>query len=169
MPLTKDTILQYAAEYDRTRTASDKSVEEEMKAKLKNQRFLTREDFIKIGIWKSPRQKKRYESNRGEAVRELTALSFTATTEEARLGCLLALNGVSFPLASVILHFAFPDEYPILDFRALWSLGWELPSDYSFIFWTDYCTRLRELAKEHGVDLRTLDKALWQYSATHQK
>lgn len=69
----------------------------------------------------------------------------------------------------MILHFEFPDEYPILDFRAFWSLGWEQPSDYSFKFWTDYCARLRELAKAHGVDLHTLDKALWQYSATHQK
>ena len=69
----------------------------------------------------------------------------------------------------MILHFAFPDEYPILDVRALWSLGMEQPNDYSFQFWMDYCTRLRELSREHGVDLRTLDKALWQYSKEHQK
>src|SRR5215469_13115924 len=95
------------------------------------------------------------------------ASPFSAKTEEARIGCLLALNGVYYPVVSVLLHFAFPDEYPILDFRAMWSLGMEERNDYSFNFWIDYCTRLRELAKEYGVDMRTLDKALWQYSATH--
>lgn len=30
-------------------------------------------------------------------------------------------------VASVILHFAYPDDYMILDFRAVWSLGIRQP------------------------------------------
>ena len=36
---------------------------------------------------------------------------------------LLELRGVGVPVASALLHFAVPERYPILDFRALESLG----------------------------------------------
>ena len=36
---------------------------------------------------------------------------------------LVKLNGVGVPTGSALLHFAFPKDYPILDVRALESLG----------------------------------------------
>ncbi len=33
------------------------------------------------------------------------------------------LDGVEWPTASTILHFCGARPYPILDYRALWSLG----------------------------------------------
>jgi hypothetical protein len=169
MDLTKVNIQTYAARYDTERTANDKAVEEEMKHALTTQRLLTKSQFVRIGMWKSPRQKKRYENNDEHAVRELTEFSFTAKTEQARVGSLLALNGVSFPVASVILHFAFPERYPILDFRALWSLGWEQPKSYTLEFWERYCAKMLDTASQFALPLRTVDKALWQYSREHQK
>jgi hypothetical protein len=68
------------------------------------------------------------------------------------------------PTASVLLHFAMPDRYPILDVRALDSLGVTGRSTYPPAFWLGYLDACRSLAAEHGVSLRTLDKALWQYS-----
>lgn len=40
---------------------------------------------------------------------------------------LTTINGVSWPMASVLLHFGHADRYPILDFRALWSLEVDTP------------------------------------------
>ena len=77
---------------------------------------------------------------------------------------LLQLEGVGVPTASTLLHFVFPADYPILDVRALDSLGGRARSVYPVSFWLDYLAACRELADRHGVDLRTLDKALWQYS-----
>jgi len=77
------------------------------------------------------------------------------------------LNGVDYPVASTILHFAEPDRYMILDFRALWSLGIKQPSYWTFEFWMDFTRRARELAESLGVSIRTLDKALWEYSKRH--
>jgi adenine-specific DNA glycosylase len=37
------------------------------------------------------------------------------------------LRGVGIPTASALLHFAFPNDYPILDVRALASLAAERP------------------------------------------
>jgi hypothetical protein len=35
---------------------------------------------------------------------------------------------------------------------------------YKFEYWFKYVTFTRQLAKENEVDMRTLDKALWQWS-----
>ena len=68
------------------------------------------------------------------------------------------------PTASTLLYFAFPDDYPILDVRALESLGVRPRSTYPVSFWLEYLDACRKLARRAGVTLRTLDKALWQYS-----
>ena len=87
-----------------------------------------------------------------------TALMFTSI-----------LDGVSWPTASVILHFFHRRRYPILDFRALWSVGLEPPVQYGFNFWWDYVQYCRILARESRVDMRTLDRPLWQYSKERQR
>lgn len=61
-------------------------------------------------------------------------------------------------------------SYPILDFRALWSLGQtNTPSSYTFDFWWAYVEHARGLADEAGLRMRTLDRALWQYSKERQR
>jgi hypothetical protein len=79
------------------------------------------------------------------------------------------LTGVKWPTASVFLHFALPDCYPILDFRALWSLKTEVPAQYSFRFWSSYADFCRKLLAQAGVSMRVLDQALWKYSEIHQR
>jgi hypothetical protein len=77
---------------------------------------------------------------------------------------LLELEGVGVPTASTLLYFAFPDDYPILDVRALESLGVKARSQYPVSFWLGYLAACRQIARDAGVSVRTLDKALWQYS-----
>jgi len=80
------------------------------------------------------------------------------------------LQGVEWPTASVLLHFGYRDLYPILDFRALWSLSVEPPKEgYDFEFWSAYTTHCGSLLGRREVDMRTLDRALWQYSSDNQK
>lgn len=166
--ISKDSIIKYSKLYDeRYRKTDDWSVEKEIKEWLKSHRYLDKERFIKIGLWKSKRPRKRYESNDGKTVREITQFSFRAESERARIESLFVLKGVFYPLASVILHFAFPERYPILDYRALWSLGWN-NTVYNFDFWQKYCEKIREIAKTVSEDIRTIDKALWEYSKRHQ-
>lgn len=52
-------------------------------------------------------------------------------------------------------------------FRALWSLGWDKPSGYTFDFWVEYCETAHLAKRQADVSLRTLDKALWEYSRQH--
>lgn len=82
---------------------------------------------------------------------------------------LTLLSGVQWPTASVILHFCAAEPYPILDFRALWSLSEDVPpSGYTFPFWWSYCEATRCLAAKARVSMRVLDRALWQYSKENQ-
>lgn len=164
MELTRANIKKWADKYDKEASEQDRAVEKEMKDKLRTQRFLTKADLVKIGLWKSTRPKKWYEKNDDTVVQELTGFSFAAMTEEARIGALCALKGVSFPVASVILHFAFPDRYPILDVRALESLGESSAKSYNLEFWLYYCEHVRGIAKGVDLPLRVIDKALWQFS-----
>lgn len=121
-----------------------------------------------MGRWKSPRVVKHLESNSDALVRKATSIALSVETEELRIGALTILRGVGWPMASVILQFCHEDPYPILDFRALWSLSVDVPSVYTFPFWWAYTQHCRKLAEQAGVDMRTLDRALWQYSKENQ-
>lgn len=163
--ITRENLQRWADSY-----SDDDSAEyKQLRKKVANQKHLTRADLIDIGRWKSPRPTKHYESNSEGDVRAITEISFDTKNERARIGILLSLHGVSFPLASTILHFKFPNHYPILDFRALWSLGWKKPSSYRFEFWQAYCEEIWRIKKQTGLNIRTIDKALWQFSKEKQK
>ena len=91
------------------------------------------------------------------------ALSATSSERE-RIDALRSLRGVEWATASVLLHLAYPERYPILDVRALHALGVRSPTSYSFRFWEAYVDVYLRLAEEAGVDGRTFDQALWQWS-----
>lgn len=169
MKINKKNILVYQKRYEADYKPKDKVVEEEMKRLLKKQRYLRREDLIRIGNWKSPRQKKNYESKENDdmTVKEITNFSFCAKTERARIESLFVLRGVSWRVASAILHFAFPSKYPIWDFRVLEFLGWKKP--YSFDLWEKYCDEINKISKKCKLPIRTVEKALWKYSKEHPK
>jgi hypothetical protein len=124
----------------------------------------TRAQFLVVCAWKSPRSRPLVAANTAAAVRRATGAALTATDERARIEALLALKGVGVPTASTLLYFAAPDRYPILDVRALESLGQRARSTYPVAYWLEYLAACRALARRHGVDVRTLDKALWQHS-----
>ena len=78
------------------------------------------------------------------------------------------LHGISWALASVVLHFAFPNRYPILDFRAIWSLHFRKPKSYTFDFWQLYVERFRALQRKTRLPARRLDRGLWMFSKLKQ-
>jgi len=153
------------------RDAYDYSVETDVRpygAQAKSQGYLTPAQLYEICNWKSRRKAKLALSNSDSLVREITAFSFAAANEESRIGSLTLLSGVMFPTASVILHFCIDETYPILDFRAIWSLGIKQPKQYTFKFWKSYISICRDVAAENSLTVRELDMALWQYSSVHQ-
>jgi hypothetical protein len=133
-------------------------------AAARAQGFYTREQFLVVCAWKTPRSRPRVAANAEDAVRAATGTALSTRDERARMDALLSLGGVGVPTASTLLYHAEPDRYPILDVRALASLGQRGRSTYPVAYWLEYLDACRALARRHGVDLRTLDKALWQHS-----
>lgn len=130
--------------------------------------YMSRPEFLIMCEWKSPRTKSRCARNSDAFIREVTGASLAASHEQLRVQVLTLLVGVGWPTASVILHFCGGSPYPILDFRALWALKVEQPSTYDFRFWWAYVEHCRSLATRNNVSMRTLDRALWQYSKEKQ-
>lgn len=131
--------------------------------------WLNKKELLRFVQWKAMGRNDRHVAkNSPEFVRAVSQVAFKTRSERLRVESLTLLDGVSWPTASTILHFAFPSLYPILDFRALWSLRAEEPNQYSFPFWERYTRRCRHYAAIARVDMRTLDRALWQYSSDRQ-
>lgn len=136
---------------------------------IQNAGYLTKEQLKLTARWKAPRSAGHIEKNEELYVKQITSWSFTANEQRSKIEVLTLLDGVLWPSASVILHLFHQEPYPILDFRALWSVGLNVPKHYSFSFWWEYVEFCRTVAKRNSIDMRTLDRALWQYSKDNQK
>ena len=136
---------------------------------VKERGFLTRRAFLTACRWKTARSQSRCRENSSEFICAVTKCALGTPAEQLRIEVLTLLNGVSWPTASVILHFFHSDPYPIMDVRALWSLKNKVPKRYGFNFWQEYTSYCRGLSKRAGVSMRTLDRALWQFSKENQR
>jgi hypothetical protein len=127
------------------------------------------DEFLQIAEWKSKRPRRYYRQNEPATVKEVTSIALDArTSPRLSVEILTLLSGVDWKTASVILHLCHTEPYPVLDFRTLWSLTCPEPKTFHHAFWSDYVDFTRALAKRTGHDMRTLDRALWQYSKLHQ-
>jgi hypothetical protein len=131
--------------------------------------YLTRTEFLALCHWKTPRSQPRCASNSTRQIHEATQIALATVDERAKMFILRSLHGVAWPTASVILHFCDRRPYPILDYRALWSLGFTRPPVYTFEFWWAYTEFARRLARSTRYDMRTIDRALWAFSKGRQR
>jgi hypothetical protein len=152
----------------RYRYAQDRLVGEKIGPRTRERGYFTRNDFLKLCRWKTSRSQKRCANNSQNVIRETTRIALSNPCERVRISILTILEGVSWPTASVLLHFGYDNLYPILDYRALWSLGVNKPPLYCFDFWWAYTKYCRRLAHRCGVSMRVLDRALWQHSKENQ-
>ena len=145
-----------------------------LKPKVQKYGCLDQEELFRVARWKSPRRAGDVCKNNPNYVKEITSWAFTATNERSRIAVLTLLDGIRERTASAILHLFHKDPYPILDFRALWSVGLEesdarkKANQFSFCFWRKYVCFCRDVACRNQVCMRTLDRALWQYSKCNQ-
>ena len=100
---------------------------------------LTKDDLFATVDWKSSlgQTRKLCNLNSEDDIRQITRAALTADCERLRIGVLLALDGVAWPIASVILHFAFAYDangFPVFDKRAMKAVGSD--TKYSNGRWT---------------------------------
>jgi hypothetical protein len=103
-------------------------------------------------------------------VEEAMRLAATARTVRAAAAVLMGLPSVKNRVASAVLAMIRPDRYTVLDVRALEALG--VPNEHddgSVNFYVAYLAECQKLAARYKVDLRTFDRALFQWSAEQAK
>ncbi len=127
-----------------------------------------RDEFLETYRWKTHRTLRHAEKYSDQEIADVTGVAFRQPDEKLRICLLRALDGVDWPVASTLLHVGLSPEYPIIDFRALWSLGSAMPSYVDFRFWWAYVECCRRLAAAASVSVRELDQALWAYSEAYQ-
>ena len=131
--------------------------------------YLTKYELYKVAYWKlsvygedaaEPTLK-----NPDDLIRVTTKQAFTSTDDWGKLLSLTEqLRGIGQSAASAILHLYDKGQYPILDVHALWSVGLKKKRRKEYPFWLEYIAFCRDIANRNGVDMRTLDRALWFYS-----
>jgi len=146
---------------------------EVLNKKIRKQGHLTNEDLFEICMWKSPRQKKRYQENNPDEVIKTTEKAFKENTDLGKLISLLDLNGIGIPTASAILAVYDPENFGVIDIRALQVLNSAglIDSDNanSEKIWSEYIKKLRLLKGKYACTARAVDKALYTMHLQYTK
>ena len=124
----------------------------------------TRRNIERIFEWKTNgRGRSRLAKNSDEEIADALRLAIMAKTDRASVAVLVGLNGVQVPVASAILTAINPNRFTIIDFRALEALDVR-DVHITIDFYLLYLNECRDLARNNNCKLRTLDRALWQWS-----
>ena len=127
-----------------------------------------RKEFVEICRWKTTRSAPLVARNGAGEVKAATRTALAGRTDEREcMRALRGLSGVNWATASVLLHLAYPEYYPIWDVRALQALGVEGRFTASYRRWAAYVAIDRDVIERAGVGGRTLDNGMWQWSVDH--
>src|ERR1700744_318327 len=118
-------LQQLADEYWQTSGEKDRELEKaafEAGDAIRNGDY-TLANLEAIVRWKSERLVQYLIGNSNEKIRRVLAIAASPeTSTELAVRALLELHGVDLPVASAILAAIFPEQYTVLDFRALEAL-----------------------------------------------
>ena len=130
---------------------------------IKKRGYIKFDEFYRICMWKSSRQKPNYIKNK-KVVEKITKKAFLEKDEKEKINILCSMKGVGIPTASAILTIVFPNKYAIIDIRCmeiLLKLKLLKSKNISINTWIDYLSVTRFLAKENNTTPRNIDKALF--------
>lgn len=142
----------YTSSQSKAEREAESHIIEDTAFTVRRNGYYTKAQFLELCYWKTPRSQRLCAANDEQFIGHVTALALGEASERLRIEVLTLLGGVSWPTASVLLHFGHTQEYPILDVRALWSLSIPAPKgEYKFSFWWDYVHICRELKKSAAL------------------
>jgi hypothetical protein len=159
----------YAARYP----ARDDTEALAIAAAARERGHYTQAEFRRVCRWKRPRSAPLVARNASSRIRRQTGLALRAERvgddDVDRMRALRELDGVNWATGSVLLHLPYPELYPILDVRVLDALGVRNRTSYGYEFWREFVGAYRELLARSGLDGRTVDRGLWEWSAAQSR
>ncbi len=127
---------------------------------------ITKQTFIKILEWKAARLKGIIRLNEFDIYAEAIKTTIHLTDKQ-KLANLTNLHGIGVPLASTILHFLFPENFPIMDVRTaevLWSAGYIESKQRDEKHYFPFRNAILNIQQKHPKwSLRENDRALFAY------
>ncbi len=144
--------------------------------KARHRGYLTKPELEKVCAWKSARVMKQVRRNSPACVRKITRSAFSSTSELEKIRKLITLHGVGVPMASAILMFMDPQQYPVIDIR-----GWQLLHAMKAVKanerganltpgqWVEFLGIVRSYARQFGVSARDVQRALFEAHVEFQE
>jgi hypothetical protein len=138
--------------------------------------YLTPAELEAVCRWKSARAIHHIRANTRAQVRAATRTALESRDEGERLAALLALKGVSVPMASALLTLLDPRRYGVLDIRVwqlLHGLGVVTRSPRGVGFglaqWQQFLATIRFVAARLGVTARAVELTLFNVHRDRQQ
>ena len=133
--------------------------------RIKLRGFIEFNEFYKICMWKSVRQKQNYLKNKN-IVKDISKKVFAdADRDEAsKMKQLCELRGVGIRTASAILTVVSPDQYAVMDVRCIQMLnkiGIKIRESITINRWLEYLKIMRKLSRENNLTPRQVDQILF--------
>jgi hypothetical protein len=143
---------------------------------INRQGFIDKSQGIKILKWKSSISSRHYLKNSDEDYKLITKLAHEQKNEKLKIHILITLSGVNYPSASALLMFYDKENYPIIDIR-VWKQLYNLKlvtensrgQNFTLNQWEKYLSVIREIAIEHNITARQVEKRLFDYDKANQK
>lgn len=162
MQIDRSFVLTWSARYEQYMGSTEPKLLDEVGPTAAARGHYEPDEFAEVARWKTPRSRPGILANSDIDICQITAMAFTAS-EPVQHRALTLLKGVGVPTATALLAVAFPDRHTIIDVRSTESLRrldeWDGRGGY--LTYLDVC---RGIATRLEVNLRALDRALWQWS-----
>jgi len=127
---------------------------------------ISKTTFICILNWKSPRVKGIVRLNEF-SIYEKGINDAHEADEHEKLGTLICLRGIGAPVGSTILHFIYPDSFPIIDIRTTETLNYAgriRSKSTDVLRYPSFRSAMLQIAQENpAFSLREIDRALFAY------
>ena len=145
---------------------------EDVHKKFQSSHHLDDEDFFTIISWKRKASAIKIAKEwSGMKIEDLTNKIYDESSNEKKMEVLTSVKEIGIAIASAILAVCYPDQFTILDYRALSSLKelepfkcLKLPPKAENFKIPDYFSYLKiclEVWNSHSSSLREFDRSLW--------
>ncbi len=144
-------------------------LKEKVKIEISKSKTLKEETFKEIYGWKTRNRSKRHLDSDLKLYTKAISRLLNEPNIEKKIKTIADLSGIRFPVASTVLHFIYPEDFPIIDVRTvkvLWDKGMldrklgDKINDY--ITYREKILKIKEICKEFSI--RSIDRALFTYS-----
>lgn len=147
-----------------------KSIIKKTALEVKQTKNISKETFLRILNWKSPRLKgivklSEFDTTYAPVIKEC----IEETSNENKVQKIISLYGIAIPTGTTILHFIFPDVFPIMDIRTaevLYYHGYLESKTRTEKNYYKFYKVLHRIKNNTNMSLREIDRALFSYHKT---